>query len=142
MFSKSYVIRSTLRRSHSVFSSNVFRSSTTSIVRTIAANNKGRGRSSMIYPSIIALGISSSVALQMTSGAEGGKDLDKFSNTALYPMGTIIEKGHLKVSEKHSISYSVYGNPKGINNIITNIIINIIIIITNIIINIIIMISL
>jgi hypothetical protein len=111
MFSKSYVLRSTLRRSH--FSSNVFRSSTTSIVRTIAANNKGRGRS--FYPSIIALGISSSVALQMTSGAEGGKDLDKFSNTALYPLGTIIEKGMLKVSEKHSISYSVYGNPKGIN---------------------------
>lgn len=111
MFSKSYVvIRSTLRRS---FSSNVFRSSTTSI--TIAANKKGRRRTSF-YPSIIALGISSSVALQMTSGAEGGKDLDKFSNTALYPMGTIIEKGMLKVSEKHSISYSVYGNPKGINN--------------------------
>jgi hypothetical protein len=38
---------------------------------------------------------------------------DKFSKTAFFPPIAAYEKGMLKVSDIHTIAYSVYGNPKG-----------------------------
>ena len=38
---------------------------------------------------------------------------DKFADTKLYPPIEPFEKGLLKVSDIHSIAYSVYGNKNG-----------------------------
>ena len=38
---------------------------------------------------------------------------DKFANTAMFPPIQPYEKGTLKVSDVHTIAYSVYGNPQG-----------------------------
>lgn len=38
---------------------------------------------------------------------------DSFADTALFPQTQPLEKGKLKVSDVHTIAYSVYGNPKG-----------------------------
>jgi alpha/beta hydrolase fold len=40
---------------------------------------------------------------------------DKFKDTSMYPPPPLIEEGMLKVSDRHSIYYHVYGNPKGKN---------------------------
>jgi hypothetical protein len=38
---------------------------------------------------------------------------DPFEGTKLFPQPACIDKGMLKVSDVHTISYEVYGNPKG-----------------------------
>ena len=48
-----------------------------------------------------------------TESACDAKPVDKFAKTALFPKIQSYEKGLLKVSDIHSIAYSVYGNPKG-----------------------------
>lgn len=105
MFNRSLLLQSTIRRT-------LFRSSS-SIVKSISYNKNGHNNNRFLPTMFIAVGISTSVALQMQSGSEGSEDADKFSNTALYPMGPLLEKGMLQVNDKHNISFSVYGNPKG-----------------------------
>jgi hypothetical protein len=39
--------------------------------------------------------------------------VDKFAGTSLYPPIQPREKRRLRVSDKHTIAYSLYGNPKG-----------------------------
>ena len=39
--------------------------------------------------------------------------VDPFADTALYPAIEAYDEGLLKVSNIHSIAYSVYGNPNG-----------------------------
>ena len=117
MFSKSHLLQSSLRRT-SRFSSSLYRSSSTAsmIKSTPFKNGSKRIGSTMLALAlgmITASSYHSSIALKMTSASEGGKDVDKFSNTALYPLGKLLEKGLLKVNDKHQISYSVYGNPNG-----------------------------
>ena len=46
-------------------------------------------------------------------GAEAAESGDTFKDTAMYPPLTAHTKGTLKVSDTHTIAYSLYGNPKG-----------------------------
>lgn len=45
--------------------------------------------------------------------AKADSETDPFADTALYPPITAYEKGFLKVSNIHTIAYSLYGNPHG-----------------------------
>jgi proline iminopeptidase len=115
--SKSFHQFTSMRRSLR-FSNSFVRSTTTttSIVKSSSSSSFKNGNKVMLALGLaagFASSYHSSIALQMTSGSEGGKDADKFGNTALYPLGNLIEKGRLQVSDKHNISYTVYGNPKG-----------------------------
>ena len=110
MFIKS-LLQSSIRRTSFVRSSTIM---TRSIAKSSSTSSSSSFKNGKV---ILAMGLGlitasyhSSIALQMTSGSEGGKDLDKFSNTKLYPLGNIVEKGFLKVNDKHNISYTVYGN--------------------------------
>lgn len=38
---------------------------------------------------------------------------DKFFGTSMYPAPPLLEEGMLQVSDRHSIYYSVHGNPNG-----------------------------
>lgn len=50
----------------------------------------------------------------LAASCEGAAtEADKFEGTAMYPAIKHFFKGMLKVSELHSISYSIYGNPNG-----------------------------
>jgi len=40
-------------------------------------------------------------------------DADPLADTKLYPQPPLLEKRTIKVSKLHTISYSLYGNPKG-----------------------------
>ena len=42
-----------------------------------------------------------------------GAEKDKFVGTAFYPPIRPIQEGNLKVSDLHTIAYSIYGNPNG-----------------------------
>ena len=53
----------------------------------------------------------STVAL--CEGAATSNEVEKFAGTAFYPPIKAYHKGMLQVSSKHSIAYSLYGNPKG-----------------------------
>jgi len=48
-----------------------------------------------------------------TESSCDAKPVDKFAKTAFFPKIQPYEKGLLKVSDIHSIAYSVYGNPNG-----------------------------
>lgn len=55
--------------------------------------------------------------MQTETSCETGKccckNKDKFAHTAFFPPIQPYEKGMLKVSDIHTIAYSVYGNPNG-----------------------------
>lgn len=42
--------------------------------------------------------------------------VDDLAATAMFPPITAYEVGSLKVSDIHTIAYSLYGNPKGLVN--------------------------
>lgn len=64
---------------------------------------------------IAAAAIATTIQSSETSCDAGKcpKCQDKFAHTAFYPPIQPYEKGMLKVSDIHTIAYSVYGNPKG-----------------------------
>jgi len=88
-------------------------------------SDSGRGSSGYSRMVSAAAGLAlGTAALYSTSGtqlmahAEGkeGDDSDgkdPFEGTKLFPQPACIDKGMLKVSDVHTISYEVYGNPKG-----------------------------
>ena len=51
-------------------------------------------------------------SMQLSAGAEGAETSD-FSDTALYPPTKPIQSGKIKVSDVHTLAFTVYGNPNG-----------------------------
>ena len=51
-------------------------------------------------------------SMQLSAGAEGAETSD-FSDTALYPPTKPIQTGKIKVSDIHTLAFTVYGNPNG-----------------------------
>ena len=47
------------------------------------------------------------------SGSAEGSETESFADTALYPQTQPLQKGVIKVTDKHTIAFSVYGNPAG-----------------------------
>jgi len=87
-----------------------------------AAGNGGNagGSGYTLYPGpVTAVGITAAtlatslfLSADTTTSCESSPS-DKFANTAFYPPISPFKKGLLKVSDVHSIAYSVYGNPDG-----------------------------
>jgi hypothetical protein len=54
---------------------------------------------------------------RLNAQAEGAETddsgVDPFASSSLFPQTSAIEEGTLKVDARHTIAYSVYGNPKG-----------------------------
>ena len=70
------------------------------------------------YAGVVATTVAAAAVISannetLCTPAKESKPVDKFANTAMYPPITPYEKGMLKVSNVHTIAYSVYGNPKG-----------------------------
>jgi len=70
------------------------------------------------YAGVIATTVAAAAVISannetLCAPAKESKPVDKFANTAMYPPIAPYEKGMLKVSNVHTIAYSVYGNPKG-----------------------------
>lgn len=53
------------------------------------------------------------LSTSLCEGATSTYEKDKFAGTALFPAAQAYFKGMLKVSDKHTIAYSIYGNPNG-----------------------------
>jgi len=70
-------------------------------------------RSAFVAAASLALGVG--LASDLPAQCEGKEESsnDKFAKTALYPPLQPYFKGSLKVSDVHTIAYSLYGNPKG-----------------------------
>lgn len=94
------------------------------VSRGFAGSNGGRSQQQtdsslrlFAASGVVAAALAAGVSTQSTqSSCETGKcpkSADKFANTAMYPPIQPYEKGMLKVSDIHTIAYSVYGNPKG-----------------------------
>lgn len=49
----------------------------------------------------------------LCEGAASSFEKDKFTETALFPPVQAYYKGMMKVSDIHTIAYSIYGNPNG-----------------------------
>lgn len=68
--------------------------------------------SAAAYKSRGISGLHSSALQAHCEGAPTGSQ-DKFAETRLYPSSAPYAKGKLQVSAKHTIAYSLYGNPEG-----------------------------
>ena len=66
-------------------------------------NNKYHG--GLLRPSL--------TTTSLCEGATSAFEKDKFAGTALFPPLEAYFKGMLQVSDKHTIAYSIYGNPNG-----------------------------
>jgi hypothetical protein len=74
------------------------------------------GASAVVSAAVVAAAVAAGVASQSSETScesKCAKCADKFAHTAMYPPIQPYEKGMLKVSDIHTIAYSVYGNPKG-----------------------------
>jgi hypothetical protein len=89
--------------------------------RTFAGNGYNHqeqrtGASAVVSAAVVAAAVAAGVAAQSYEAScesKCAKCADKFAHTAMYPPIQPYEKGMLKVSDIHTIAYSVYGNPKG-----------------------------
>lgn len=97
-------------------------SSLAPMTATSATRQRFDGRTSNWGRSGNSLGIKATAALLTAclsatalygAQCEGSEEGDKFNNTAFYPLAEPYEEGLLKVSEIHTIAYSIYGNPNG-----------------------------
>lgn len=79
-------------------------------------NNQQKSTHRFVAGGVVATAAVATSILSNDASCEEGKcccKKDKFANTAFFPPIQPYEKGMLKVSDIHTIAYSVYGNPKG-----------------------------
>jgi hypothetical protein len=110
-FTQSLVRSNALRRAIPAVQISVARSYSNRSNYQQSQQNQSTRRCMTAAAVVAATAVAASVAI--TESSCDAKSSDKFAKTAMFPKIEAYQKGLLKVSDIHSIAYSVYGNPKG-----------------------------